>query len=855
MHLWQRCKFLLLLLSARAHIVAGVAVTPTSSVDIAQPTQPACGTIVNDEDEFIFDASLVYECLISVPFNPAVATRLIEYYNDTLDFQSTVEFLKSPPPSYQQPSVDLRGGLQMIQDAVVSNSFANQYEFEVALQRLIMASHDTHLYLSAGILSAFSFGAPYDIVSLSIDGVEAPKVYLANDILDSNSFADFQPSAIKSINNQDAASYLDAFAANQSAGAVEPHTDWNQLMFSFAQDIQGTLNIFGWLAPFYFGDTMTLEFENGTRTTDPNVGIYWSQGPTGPLETGGDFYNFFVLGFYPASFDTATSDEVDDSDATTTDSAQESATATSSVPEATSSAPVVLTWNSTAYPQVPDVAQPDLGTYGGGFFSGYFLNSSSVSVLSIPSFDEFDAALNTAQQTVREFIERSKEAGLQKVVIDLQQNTGGQVLLAIATFKQFFPNIEPFAGSQMRASHPTDVMGRTLTQFFEQLPTDDELYPVYVIDEWVSSARLNAETGSNFTSWDEFFGPIPAGDDVVTRTQRFNLSSEIFIDNAAEGGIFDLNPTSSATSTPPWAPEDIIILTDGVCGSSCALFVEMMHHEAGVRVVTVGGRPVPGPMQGVGNTRGARSMSTFILDNNIDVTQDLLNDSPDAHFLPNRTEALDVYILGSSINLRDQVRKGNTTPLQFAYEPADCRIYFTPQTIFNYTALWQYAADAIWTKPALCIAGSTGILPTNSTVSQPQSFDIANHIPTNEIATPLADPDYSVDELAGDLQDGLGRNNIPFINCSPSRACPARLVCKAIRRFTSDNGDTFTCVPKCRGQGSPCPGGTCSITDTVESTRSNTRVGSASAGFCNLFPVDDQFVGANRTRALNRREW
>jgi hypothetical protein len=61
-------------------------------------------------------------------------------------------------------------------------------------------------------------------------------------------------------------------------------------------------------------------------------------------------------------------------------------------------------------------------------------------------------------------------------------------------------------------------------------------------------------------------------------------------------------------------------------------------------------------------------------------------------------------------------------------------------------------------------------------------------------------------------------------------------------------------VPKCRGQGSPCPGGTCFITAVDESQRSNPRLGSASAGFCNLFSVDDQNIGANRTRALNKRE-
>lgn len=127
----------------------------------------------------IFNASLVYECLTSVPFSTAVASRFLAYWNDTLRFQSTLAYLKNPPAGYQQPAVDLLAGLSELQQAVNNGDFANQYEFEVALQLLLVSAHDAHLYLNAGILAAFTFASPYDIVSLSIDGVELPKVYLA----------------------------------------------------------------------------------------------------------------------------------------------------------------------------------------------------------------------------------------------------------------------------------------------------------------------------------------------------------------------------------------------------------------------------------------------------------------------------------------------------------------------------------------------------------------------------------------------------------------------------------------------------------------------------------------------------
>lgn len=159
----------------------------------------------------------------------------------------------------------------------------------------------------------------------------------------------------------------------------------------------------------------------------------------------------------------------------------------------------------------------------------------------------------------------------------------------------------------------------------------------------------------------------------------------------------------------------------------------MMHHEAGVRTVAVGGRAVTGPMQAPAGTRGALLYDIYNLDGSIATVQTILqqNDSPLQDFLPDRSDTGAVYITFASVNLRDSVRPNETTPLQFAYEAADCRIFYTTQTIFNYTLLWKYAADAIWTNTSLCVANSTGfaIAPNtpsnfltgpNGTVSKPE---------------------------------------------------------------------------------------------------------------------------------------
>lgn len=126
----------------------------------------------------MFEAKTAYECLTSVPFNPAVATRFISYYNETLQFQSTLAYLKNPPSSYQQPAIDLLGGLERIQRDIDNGAFPNQYAFEATLQNLIYSAHDAHLFLNAGVLAAFTFGNPYAISSVSLDGIQLPKIYI-----------------------------------------------------------------------------------------------------------------------------------------------------------------------------------------------------------------------------------------------------------------------------------------------------------------------------------------------------------------------------------------------------------------------------------------------------------------------------------------------------------------------------------------------------------------------------------------------------------------------------------------------------------------------------------------------------
>lgn len=491
------------------------------------------------------------------------------------------------------------------------------------------------------------------------------------DVADSNFFSDYQPSPITFINGEDVVTYLTQFAVKNSIGMVEPHGDWNQLMRSAALDIQGYLNTFS-MANFYPGESITFELRNGTTLTELFQATYYYLGNTGPLQTGGDFYNFFVLGLLPDSYD---SDLIDNNSINIT--ALEEIDGDSSGAAPISSEPACGSWFNLAYPECADTSQNDLGTYGGGFVSGYFLNSTNVAVLSIPSFNAEQEEASSFESAILDFITKSQKANMKKVVIDLQSNFGGSPLVATDAFKRFFPNINPFEGSRLRAHPAANVMGNTITEYFRILDNTTELFRDLIKNDWVATTKINADTNQLFTTWSEEFGGPHANGDNFTTTQRYDFADIFFNYTAVDDPIqnftvfgFGSNP-APANATPAYSAEDIIILTDGICHLACTLFTEMMHYEAGVQIVVAGGRPEPGPMQGASGSRGASIYHTTDMDVDIQFTQEILEDSifddnpASPHFLPNRTTELKVLVTYASINLRDQVRPNETVPLQF----------------------------------------------------------------------------------------------------------------------------------------------------------------------------------------------
>jgi len=124
-------------------------------------------------------AQLAHNCLKSVPNKAGPATDMVNSLKAFVQWQSTLAWLKDPPSSYMLPPTDIEGGLDDISAKAASGGYSSEYEFQLAILKLIASAHDGHFAYRGDVFKAFIFrnDLAADIVSVSSDGKEVPKLY------------------------------------------------------------------------------------------------------------------------------------------------------------------------------------------------------------------------------------------------------------------------------------------------------------------------------------------------------------------------------------------------------------------------------------------------------------------------------------------------------------------------------------------------------------------------------------------------------------------------------------------------------------------------------------------------------
>ena len=214
----------------------------------------------------------------------------------------------------------------------------------------------------------------------------------------------------------------------------------------------------------------------------------------------------------------------------------------------------------------------------------------------------------------------------------------------------------------------------------------------------------------------DFYGPVKHHDGQFTNIKRYNYSSPLnSLGNPIPGYG---NDTKSQPQT--FTGDNIVLLSDGACGSTCAIFAELLKTQGGVKSIAVGGRKQYGPQQPVGGSKGSNDQDLEALlsaasgaymkstGNAKTVFEGYIKDGfqEDAEQLLGRRAS---WNPASNVNFQNNIRKGDAsaTPLMYVYEAANCRFFYTPQMITNQSLVWKMAYDVMWGSGS-CVKDSTG---------------------------------------------------------------------------------------------------------------------------------------------------
>jgi hypothetical protein len=576
-----------------------------------------------------------------------------------------LDHLAHPPEGWPHPPVDIQASRQSLVDRVLNGTYSTsgEYQFQSDLYRLFLSARDGHFSFIPDLFGVASFQTPQaSLVSVSPDGLDAPDVYLRSDVLDFSADGvtaptvgvlepSFMPSPISRINGIQTVDYL-----STRLGELPFHDSdaaYNFLFSEVAQIVQfGPAGDGAFPHPlFYPGPETVIEFVNGSTIHLPTLAEL----------------------------------RVDFEGVTDGPSAYEKF-CTRSTPNWSPPSPPGLGLPP-AIPFYPDPVVRDSQNH----VAGYFLNDTAhddTAILSILNFDAQDDP-SGFQTTVSTFLERCKTSGKTRLIVDVFANGGGIVELGLDTFVQLLPNLSPDAYATMRVSPLLNSLGLGNSRHLEGEPPSGSAFDVRL------ALRPDGSTWSNWSA-------LSDGSGSTTNLFRTNL-------DVSSPPTLRVTPTNGSAE-PPFDPANVVLLTDGYCASTCAIFAELLKtRTAGrVRSVVVGGRPDQHAMQALGATKGRAFWSFASIlagaqsavqgltqHERFDATSSSLSTLARLSDLPlRRTFRPEAAGVNGVNHIRVGVDGDDPVPLQFVRDEADMHLFFTPAMLASKETLWERVATA-----------------------------------------------------------------------------------------------------------------------------------------------------------------
>lgn len=606
-------------------------------------------------------AKLAKACLDSVPLGKDSAIKIVDSLKPYLDWQSDEAYKADPPSDYGYPPVQIHEALAKVRENLVNDKYKGEADFQLNLYETVFApGHDGHyVYYPDAMAKLFSYARQRDIISVSEDGSSIPVIKILEDVRADGKSA----KVVSKINGEDAAKYVEKTAVKAS---------WNQDVDSayngfFYQRSNEATSGHGFFAAggrgrfLYEGANTTFTYADGSILSLENQAII--TGNMKGVVDGPSFYKKFC-----------------------TPSGQAKKSVVTSIKEPSGQLP--------GYPK-PVIISRD------GVVSGYYLDGKGVEDVAVIVLLSFESDVPAEfQAAVHDFIQQAKADGKKKLVIDVQGNGGGYILLGYDFYRQLFPHIQEDGYSRWRENSGYNAIAKAFSDESAHVDpfTSGDANAINDYVTWFNYRYDLNLTLENFLTFEDKFAPHEFKNTEYTAIMRWNLSDPLTTTNDTFGlGMEIAGYGNLKNLTQPFAAEDIVLMYDGVCASTCTLASEMLRIQGGVKSVGFGGRPNNGPIQGVGGVKGAQVLQFANIYNYAQRAKTLTKD-------PKKLEALNQYdthaierSIAGGVNVRDQILRDNVNdglPAQFVVEDVDCRLYWTEAMASDITEVWSAAAQS-----------------------------------------------------------------------------------------------------------------------------------------------------------------
>lgn len=297
-------------------------------------------------------------------------------------------------------------------------------------------------------------------------------------------------------------------------------------------------------------------------------------------------------------------------------------------------------------------------------------------------------------------------------MLDFSGNGGGSVELAFFIVYLLFPETNPTFNLDMVVTELSrETFYQATSQSVHENFIDTSLIPEIVnisskesIARWAANTAYSVTSG---TSFDVFSYKNPATNDHFHTVEEFignntylkggnsTRYTSKFVNRYSERlSIFIKLLSGNFFNKYEWKSGDMIILTNGICGSSCSLISQRMAIKNNVSTVAVGGyKDTP---LSYSSFPGGQVVTLENLIANLDVIGLLQNETlADLIPSPFLIRASFGFTLKEAYDVVNKDDVNQNDVLEFVYKPAEHRFYYDEISARDPSALWLKVAKVL----------------------------------------------------------------------------------------------------------------------------------------------------------------